>query len=97
MAGIPEPLPGPTPMDVKSPLIDAAITFAFNPKTKEDASAIKIYSMAVEKAFKENYLSRDPRDIAVASVTAYLKAKTRGGGGRRTYRKKKHMRKTRKM
>jgi hypothetical protein len=97
MAGIPEPLPGPTRMDVKSPLIDAAITFAFNPKSKEDASAIKIYSMAVEKSFKENYLSTDPRDIAIATVTAYLKSKTRSGGGSKTYRKKKHLRKTRKM
>jgi hypothetical protein len=96
MAGIPEPLPGPTSMNSLDALKNAAIDFAFNPKDLADRSAIQIYSRAVDERFTKDYIKKDPMQVAMASVAMYLKAKTRRGGGR-TYRKKKHLRKTRKM
>ncbi len=96
MAGIPEPLPGPTSMNSLDALKNAAIDFAFNPRDSADRTAIQMYSRVVDERFTKDYIKKDPMQVAMATVAIYLRAKTKKGGGR-TYRKKKHLRKTRKM
>lgn len=93
---IPQPLPGPTPMDASESLVNSAINFAFNPRDSNDADMIRRYSSQVETMFKQNYFKPDPKQIAIATVSAYLKAKTKSGGGTRK-RKSKKTRKSRRV
>ncbi len=97
MSSIPPPLPGPTPVDGTKALVDAAIAFAFNPKDPVDAIQIRTDSDMFDKMFKQNYYLQDPKQIAISTITAYLKRKTKkSGGAKKTHKRALSIHKTRK-
>lgn len=94
MSSIPPSLPGPTEIDATKSLVNSAIDFAFNPKSNEDSSQIRLFSNMIEQNMTNDYLKKDPKQIAIATISAYLKSKTKQTAG--TKKHKKRHRKTRK-
>ena len=106
--GFPEP-PAPPPIhDLPSPptvpdqnaaiqmLVNAADVF-FGRAVPSESASLNTAFQTEKTLYTQNNLSiySNP-SIRYTTVARYLRARTRAGGGR-TYRKKKHVRKTRKM